>query len=298
MLETIMNYYVPFYLMGSAVAVSILSKCISHITLKRLVKAASTMNKSTHRLMRLLRAKFEHACMVSDKVQNVRAFVEKYMYEYCVAGLRLHTWRRLQIQMMWFCGGIGILAAGVSYIQNPANEDVFLYAGIGGIEMMILFLIHIMTDESYQLEAAKNYMVDYLENICAHKYAKTRAQELKNNSAQMLFDREVVESFQVDVKYERPRQAEIQPADEEVKMPVVDVPEEAIKDAPVEIPVQIPAEVPSETPTQTPAEVPAQIPEKTLEPLILNIAPKDPERAELERNQALLIREILEEFLA
>ena len=29
------------------------------------------MSKSNHPLMRLIRAKFEHACMVSDKVQNV-----------------------------------------------------------------------------------------------------------------------------------------------------------------------------------------------------------------------------------
>ena len=34
------------------------------------------MGKSLHPLMKLVRAKFEHACMVSDKVQNIRAFVD------------------------------------------------------------------------------------------------------------------------------------------------------------------------------------------------------------------------------
>ncbi len=36
------------------------------------------------------------------------------------------------------------------------------------------------TDEDYhQLEAARNYMVDYLENVCLHRYGKAYQKELK-----------------------------------------------------------------------------------------------------------------------
>lgn len=62
--------------MGAGAAIGVLSKLIAHFTLRRMVKAASRMSKSNHKLMRLVRAKFEHASMVSDKVQNVEAFVK------------------------------------------------------------------------------------------------------------------------------------------------------------------------------------------------------------------------------
>ena len=82
MLETLVQNQIIFYAMGVAAGIGVLSKLVAHITLRRMVKAASRMNKSNHKLMRLVRAKFEHASMVSDKVQNVEAFVKKYVYEY------------------------------------------------------------------------------------------------------------------------------------------------------------------------------------------------------------------------
>ena len=34
---------------------------------------------------------------------------------------------------------------------------------------VLVYLIHLTTDEGYRLDAVKNYMVDYLENVCRHK---------------------------------------------------------------------------------------------------------------------------------
>ena len=66
-----------------------------------------------HPLMRLVRAKFEHACMISDTVENVGVFVDKYLYEYKVCGLRLHSLRRLEKM----CSGLlivtGLAGAGI-----------------------------------------------------------------------------------------------------------------------------------------------------------------------------------------
>lgn len=102
MLTTILNYQIIFFLIGAAGAVGIISKAVSQVMLKKLVRAAGNMNKSNHSLIRLVRAKFEHACMVSDKVENVGAFVDKYMYEYKVWGIKLHTWRQLEIDLTVF----------------------------------------------------------------------------------------------------------------------------------------------------------------------------------------------------
>ena len=144
MLEMILDKQIFFVLMGIFTVLGLAGKWVANASLKRLVRAAGNMGKSAHPLMRLVRAKFEHACMISERVENVGAFVDKYLYEYKVAGIRLHT-----------TGAAG--------------------AGLG----ILILLVHMATDEDYQLEAARNYMVDYLENVCLHRYEKAYQKELK-----------------------------------------------------------------------------------------------------------------------
>ena len=85
------------YLMAAIGVLGILAKIINQFTLHRLVKAAGNMPKSTHRLIKLVRAKYEHACMIRDSVENIDAFVEKYIYEYRGFLLRIHSWGEIDI---------------------------------------------------------------------------------------------------------------------------------------------------------------------------------------------------------
>ena len=59
---------VIIYLMAAIGILGVLAKIINQLTLYRLVKAAGNMPKSTHRLIKLVRAKYEHACMIQDSV--------------------------------------------------------------------------------------------------------------------------------------------------------------------------------------------------------------------------------------
>lgn len=194
MLTTILNYQIIFFLIGAAGAVGIISKAVSQVMLKKLVRAAGNMNKSNHSLIRLVRAKFEHACMVSDKVENVGAFVDKYMYEYKVWGIKLHTWRQLEIKSIWLCAFLGVLGAGISYFAlGGMNDQVLHYGAMGGIGAVTMFLIHTATDEKFYMRAAKTYMVDYLENVLAHRYAKIYGQAGAENEA-MAVQEEIAEN--------------------------------------------------------------------------------------------------------
>lgn len=179
MLEIILEKHIVFVLMGILTAIGIVSKCIVNVTLKRLVRAAGNMSKSNHPLMRLVRAKFEHASMVSDKVENVRVFVDKYLYEYKVLGMKLHGWRRLEKVAAGLCLLAGAVGALLEYSVNGMS-DMVLKTGAAGAGLAILvYLIHLTTDENYRMEAVQNYMVDYLENVCRHRYEKTYQKELK-----------------------------------------------------------------------------------------------------------------------
>ena len=168
---------IVMYLMIAVGVIGVLAKVMNQITLRRMVKAAGNMSKSTHKLMKLVRAKYEHACMMHDKVENVDAFVEKYIYEYRGILFRVHTWRQLEIQTIWFSGILAVLGAASHYMTHGICEQMYQYIAVGAAEMLLLFVVSQLSDEQYKIEAVKNYMVDYLENACAHKYHKVRQAE-------------------------------------------------------------------------------------------------------------------------
>ena len=178
MLELMVDRHVIYVLMGMSTFAGVVSKVVVGRTLRKLVTAAESMGKSNHPLMRLVRAKFEHTCMISEKVENVGVFVDKYLYEYRVGGVRLHAWRRLQMAGAGLCLILGGVGAIISYRIKGATEQTAMIGGTGVALALIVFVVHMLTDEEYRLEAVRNYMVDYLENIYQHRYEKTYKKEV------------------------------------------------------------------------------------------------------------------------
>lgn len=175
--EVVTGTNIVFYLMIVVGVIEVLAKVMNQITLRRMVNAAGNMSKSTHKLIKLVRAKYEHACMLHDKVENTEAFVEKYIYEYRGILLKIHTWRQLEVQSVWFAGILAALGAVSWYAANGFCEQMYRYIGVGAAEMILLYVISQLSDENYKISAVKNYMVDYLENVCAYRYRKVRQTE-------------------------------------------------------------------------------------------------------------------------
>ena len=173
MLKEIVNSSAVFWAMGIFTITGILCKCITQWNLKRMIKAAGNIGKSTHRLMKLVKAKFEHTCMINDRVENIKAFVEKYLFEYRICGLSLHAWGQLQKTMVSICVMSGIFGAAGSYVQNGMGEEVFRYLSFMGICVISMHVIYFATDEKYQTEIILMYMTEYLENTYAPKFQKT-----------------------------------------------------------------------------------------------------------------------------
>ena len=165
------------YLMAGIGVLGILAKIINQLTLYRLVRAAGNMPKSTHRLIRLVRAKYEHACMIHDSVENIDAFVKKYIYEYRGFLFRIHTWRQIETLSVWFAGILAALGAWVYYLSSGLTEAVYQYIAAGLAEMVLLSVIMRLSDEPYKINAIRMYMVDYLENICAFRLRKQNQRE-------------------------------------------------------------------------------------------------------------------------
>ena len=180
MLETM-----GIYVMGVIFGLAVLAKMISYVTVRRMVKAASEIQKSNHRLMKLIKAKFEHASMVSDKVQNVEAFVDKYLYEYRFLRIKLWSYRNFQKNAAWAIGLLGMVCATTCYKENGFGIRTLLYIEWTCILVMGIVLLYYVLDEETRIKAAKNYIVEYLENVCIHRYEKAnleyRAEEVKED---------------------------------------------------------------------------------------------------------------------
>lgn len=189
------------YLMTAVGILGVLAKIINQLTLHRLVKAAGNMPKSTHRLIKLVRAKYEHACMIHDSVENIDAFVEKYIYEYRGFLFRIHTWRQVELLSVWFAGILAALGAALNYLSTGLSESVYQYIAGGLAEMVLLSVIIRLSDEPYKVNAVKMYMVDYLDNICAFRLRRQRTSERESidviaaeSSAKSAFQAEAQES--------------------------------------------------------------------------------------------------------
>lgn len=72
---------------------------------RRMVKAASRMSKSNHKLMRLV-GKIRTCQYGQRQGAKCRSVCEKYVYEYRVFGIKLHTFRNLEKDNL-DCSGIG-----------------------------------------------------------------------------------------------------------------------------------------------------------------------------------------------
>ena len=127
------------YLMAAAGILGILAKIVNQITLNRLVREAGNMPKSTHRLIKLVRSKYEHACMIRDSVENTDAFVEKYIFEYRGFLFRIHTWRQIEILTVWFAGILAALGASVLYFSSGFSESVYQYIVYDGLSGKYLY---------------------------------------------------------------------------------------------------------------------------------------------------------------
>ena len=79
MLELMLDRHVIYVLMGMSAFAGVVSKVVVGRTLRKLVAAAESMGKSNHPLMRLVRAKFEHTCMISEKVENVGGYWDSFL---------------------------------------------------------------------------------------------------------------------------------------------------------------------------------------------------------------------------
>ena len=103
------------------------------------------------------------------------------------------------------CSGLlivtGLAGAGLTYRVYGMGDEALRMGAVGCGLGILVWLFHLTTDENYCMEMAKNYMVDYLENVCLRKYEKMNQKE---------------RTVRVNIE-NGPAEEEIGPAEEEIQ---------------------------------------------------------------------------------
>ena len=60
----------------------------------------------------------------------------------------------------------------MSLRATGVSEYTMQHFSIAGVFIVLMLVVHTWSDEESKLEAAENYMIDYLENVCIRRYEK------------------------------------------------------------------------------------------------------------------------------
>lgn len=145
--------------------VEILEKGMLNHTYKRLIRAASDMGRSDHRLMKSLRMKFDTCYQLKIGVADVEIFVEKYLQHYRFWGLRLRMWETLGnlFMLLSMLAGLGGAVAAMALGLDRNLVFVSLFTGIFGNGLILVFdCLYEIPDKRKLLRID---MLDFLENV-------------------------------------------------------------------------------------------------------------------------------------
>lgn len=173
MLQEILEGSVLLYVMAALCAFGVLSKLAVWISYRRLMKATQNMSASKNTLTTQLRLKFENCYKLNLNVQNVPAFVDKYLQKYKVCGMRVHTAGRILQVMLLLNGMIGVagcagiiwLGLDIPYLVRDAAAAV--------LSVMVLYLIDYMLDVEDKREIVVTNLQDYLDNVLTNRLQHT-----------------------------------------------------------------------------------------------------------------------------
>lgn len=170
--ENIARHRIFLFAMMAVAVIGFIGKIVAQLTLKRMRKEAENIHNSNHKLMKLIKAKYEHANIKSDRVKNISVFVDKYLYEYKVCGISLYTWQTWEFKCMWLILVLGVMGAITEYLGSGMSEAVFQCLAWMGVCSVLQLLLYVLGNGRIKMAASRTYIIDYLENVCAHRYEK------------------------------------------------------------------------------------------------------------------------------
>lgn len=119
---------------------------------------------SKNKLIKQMKLKFENCFKLNLGVNNVEAFVDKYMYKHKICGISIYNFNRIPIIAAWLSGVTGIVCGCICYFENYSVRMGAYYEIYGIGSVIILKLAEIILDTSHKKNVVYINLIDFFEN--------------------------------------------------------------------------------------------------------------------------------------
>ncbi len=220
MLKEILEGRALLYAMIVICGAGVISKLAVWISYRRLTKATENIAASKNALTRQLKLKFENCYKLNLNVQNVPAFVDKYLQSYKVCGIRVHTANRILPSAAFLTAVLGAAAAFFSYWLDMGARQIVFYGAVSALGVLILGFAASFLDIRDNREMAVTNLQDYLENKLTnrlqHEYDDGAAKNLvEEKEAVNLLKQGKAQTAAASLKIKKPK-AEKKPKDDSI----------------------------------------------------------------------------------
>lgn len=165
MVQQLYDNYIFIYGMAGLCALGTILKIIVSHTYKRLIKASDNMGSTNHKLMKLMKMKFEAYYKLKIGVNNVDSFVDKYVYRHKICGIHLYTWENIGGQLLILCLLAGTVGSVLGLAYDCGKNDILVTFFAGVFTSSLLIVVESFINLGAKKSILKANITDYLENF-------------------------------------------------------------------------------------------------------------------------------------
>lgn len=165
MIQQLYDNYIFIYGMAGLCVLGTILKIMVSRTYKRLIKASDNMGSTKHKLMKLMKMKFEACYKLKIGVNNVDSFVDKYVYKHKICGIHLYTWENIGGQLLILCLLAGTVGSVLGLVYNCGKNDILITFFSGVFTSSLLIVVESFINLGAKKSILKANITDYLENF-------------------------------------------------------------------------------------------------------------------------------------
>lgn len=165
MIQQLYDNNIFIYGMAGLCVLGTILKIMVSRTYKRLIKASDNMGSTKHKLMKLMKMKFEACYKLKIGVNNVDSFVDKYVYKHKVCGIHLYTWENIGGQLLILCLLAGTVGSVLGLVYNCGKNDILITFFSGVFTSSLLIVVESFINLGAKKSILKANITDYLENF-------------------------------------------------------------------------------------------------------------------------------------
>lgn len=165
MVQQLYDNYIFIYGMAGLCVLGTILKIMVSRTYKRLIKASDNMGSTNHKLMKLMKMKFEAYYKLKIGVNNVDSFVDKYVYKHRICGIHLYTWENIGGQLLILCLLAGTVGSVLGLAYDCGKNDILVTFFTGVFTSSLLIVVESFINLGAKKSILKANITDYLENF-------------------------------------------------------------------------------------------------------------------------------------